>query len=321
MEGYSGPEDDMFPGGFSWAKEHGYGHEMYNHKSYRGYCCGMAPVKAGTIDISKLGASRGDQQIAGILVVWTAPHPDADGRFVVGWYRNATVYRKAQPGGAWRTHDGAVLPYNARAASAACHLLASADRLFAVPGGRGIKGEPGQAAAYFVPSGSRLESELLAYVNRRTLPRRRIMRTARSGGLQTRVPDAAHNKCVEVAAMEYVKERYREWDIDDVCILNRGWDIEVRKGDKRLCLEVKGVSRSAVSVEVTPNEYAQMVLVEAEKFTHGGYRLCVVTNVLRANPKYFEFQYRGVRKRGSWIDMITGKRLKVKLLTAARLSD
>jgi hypothetical protein len=292
---------------------------MYNHKPYRGYCYGMAPVKAGTINIGKLGASRGNDHLSPILVVWTAPHPDADGRFVVGWYKNATVYRKAQPGGGWRLRDGAVA-YNAKAASADCHLLRPGNRLFAVHGGRRIKGEPGQAPAYFVRAGSKLESDLLAYVNEGVLSGVQVPRTSPNQGHRSRVPDAAHNKRVEVAAMKYVKERYRQWSISDVCSLKKGWDIEVQKGSKQLCLEVKGVSGAAACVEVTPNEYAQMVLVETQKFSHGGYRLCVVTNVLGESPKYFEFQYRGVKKRGSWIDIDSGKRLEVKRVIAARLS-
>lgn len=45
-----------------------------------------------SIHLTNLGAHRGDEQVGGIDVVWTAT-PSTGGRRVVGWYKNATVYK------------------------------------------------------------------------------------------------------------------------------------------------------------------------------------------------------------------------------------
>ncbi|MGQ3674752.1 hypothetical protein ACT6QH_04535 [Xanthobacter sp. TB0139] len=46
--------------------------------------------------IQRIGAGRHDDFVDGIDVIWTAPTLGHDPRTVVGWYRNARVYRKRQ---------------------------------------------------------------------------------------------------------------------------------------------------------------------------------------------------------------------------------
>lgn len=47
------------------------------------------------IDIDRLGADSNDDFIQNVNVIWTAKHPDG-GTCIIGWYVNATVYRKYQ---------------------------------------------------------------------------------------------------------------------------------------------------------------------------------------------------------------------------------
>jgi hypothetical protein len=46
------------------------------------------------IEISKLGAKSGAESLNNVDVVWTATEPQQGGRHVVGWYRDATLFRK-----------------------------------------------------------------------------------------------------------------------------------------------------------------------------------------------------------------------------------
>lgn len=54
----------------------------------------------GRINLERLGAARlgvvyGADSVSDILIVWTAKRPQG-GIYIVGWYKNATVYRDYQ---------------------------------------------------------------------------------------------------------------------------------------------------------------------------------------------------------------------------------
>ena len=51
------------------------------------------PHKRGKININKLGAQKDDSYIENMNVIWTAKDPWG-GTCIVGWYKNATVYRE-----------------------------------------------------------------------------------------------------------------------------------------------------------------------------------------------------------------------------------
>jgi Arc/MetJ-type ribon-helix-helix transcriptional regulator len=130
------------------------GVEAENFKPVDGWCFGYAPVSRTaegrkldvipeanrTIKIEKLGASKFDQQVDGIMVVWTARHP-VRGPVIVGLYDDATVFR-FMPG----LTDG-VRPFIAKARVGNCHLLPEARRTFGIV--QKQKGFPGMAAAWF----------------------------------------------------------------------------------------------------------------------------------------------------------------------------
>ena len=73
---------------------------------------------------------------------------------------------------------------------------------------------------------------------------------------------------------------------------NLGWDLEAASGKTILRVEVKGLSGSAFSVELTPNEFKAF----AEQAD--AYRLAVVTNALES-PELFICRYSKEQKR--WI--------------------
>lgn len=98
MTNYQGTNDDPIIGGGGYVGDHNSGHEAFNFRVYEdgnlyGYV--QPPGQGNTINITRLGATNNDNSIDGVTVVWTATRPGV-GSVIVGWYRNATVYRGAQ---------------------------------------------------------------------------------------------------------------------------------------------------------------------------------------------------------------------------------
>jgi hypothetical protein len=97
-EGLDGKPDKIVGGG-KWVTENKTGHEICKFVACgNGYVYGHVETSQGKkfrkIRIEAIGGS-GDY-VDGVDVVWTATDPDKGGRTVVGWYREATVFREQQ---------------------------------------------------------------------------------------------------------------------------------------------------------------------------------------------------------------------------------
>ena len=96
-EKYDGDPLDKPKGGGSH-NETGIGHEIYNFKPFKGECFGY--VQIPSIHIEKLTnnakINKNIEQIDNVLVVWVAKKHKEVGKYIVGWYKNATIYRKYQ---------------------------------------------------------------------------------------------------------------------------------------------------------------------------------------------------------------------------------
>ena len=92
---------------------------------------------------------------------------------------------------------------------------------------------------------------------------------------------------------------------------NIGWDLEAinTNTDEILLLEVKGLSGSISSVELTPNEYMNLIK------NRSCYRLCIVTNAL-TNPKLEIFYFDSVKN--IWTTEL-GEILKIEEKTGAKM--
>src|ERR1035437_9521448 len=99
MNFYDGPrKDDPTRGTFRWLLEdlnRHHGHECYNFTNQNGLCRGCHPGSKGT-NIDKLGGKAGAQSIDHVLIVWFSRDPRIDKAVIVGWYQDATIYRKFQ---------------------------------------------------------------------------------------------------------------------------------------------------------------------------------------------------------------------------------
>lgn len=97
------------------------------------------------VRIERLGASLSDAHVDGLHIVWTAPTKGNDPRTVVGWSRNATLYRQRQlfgddfPSGQHRRDE--IGSYRVRASSEDVFLLPVKQRHMNLERGPGWSGQ------------------------------------------------------------------------------------------------------------------------------------------------------------------------------------
>ncbi|MEM4293967.1 MAG: hypothetical protein QXJ27_07385 [Thermoplasmata archaeon] len=147
MAKYQGLEGDKITGGGEYVNENESGFEIYNFKPYKGKMYGYVhpPGRRGVgvhrIDIRRIDPRCNKEYVAGVLVVWVARHPQGGGQYIVGWYKNATVYRKYQnlPGDSGRVARNenekkeVIAGYYIIAEEKDCYLLEERERSFSIP--------------------------------------------------------------------------------------------------------------------------------------------------------------------------------------------
>ena len=292
--GYDGDPGDLPQGKFGYIKagnaDMG---EALNFKSYMGTCYGYAPHHK--MSMSRLGAPGKADSVSGILVVWTATNPDGSGRFIVGWYRNATVFsswRELRPS---KRRPGIIT----KAAASGCQVIPRDERTFSIPFQR--KGWPGTSSAFFASDvltanevelivsyvGGAPSDGFLSAVNAKALGK---------GAGWPQKPDLEQNKKVEKAAEAAVTSHYRErgWKVRPVQDDWLGWDLTMTHGARELYVEVKG-RRESGPVLLSANEHRSM----SDRTLRLKYRLAIVFQAL-TSPKLTIFGYRpGTRQWAS----------------------
>lgn len=100
MERYNGLSlTDIPRGGGRYVIQNGMGGEILNFApADDGKVYGHFETIKGALDrevrLERLGAPKDAEYVDGVDVVWTAPYEGTGSRHVVGWYRNARVYRR-----------------------------------------------------------------------------------------------------------------------------------------------------------------------------------------------------------------------------------
>jgi hypothetical protein len=315
MDHYEGVGSDTMSGGGAYVAEHGFGHEMFNFQRFQDAVYGFVQPSGGRkdnweearINLPRLGASSSDNSMTGVFVVWVATAP-AGGSFIVGWYRNVTVYRDHQtaPVGSNRRHGDINCGYYIVARSMDAVLLPPDERVVAVPrGGGGI----GQSNIWYADDQEQhwqFRLEVLEYANTRQRPTSAPI----AGG--ARQPDPLLRQRVEEAAVRTTSAYFDSlgYRVDSVERDNLGWDLEAALGQRLLRLEVKGLSGPQIVVDLTLNEYAAM------QEYRDSYRVCVVTNAI-ADPCLEVFSYSAETDR--WQNP-AGRVLNIQEIVAARCS-
>ena len=327
MTRYQGHEENIHAGNFDFAKKHGYGFEMYNFLDIGGRHYGFVELghREGhekSIRLENLGASKSDSSLDGVLAVWTAPCRDGKGREVVGWYRNATLYRHVvRPRGNVKrarqfthpeTHKRFTIGYRIDADAENCRILHPDERVLRIlPYGRGVKGIPGQSSIYY-PSNQatdnavKLRNRVLNFIEQfdagspPSSPRKRP---------RWRGQDQIRKRRIEKAAVKHVCKHFgtgrkglgywiesREKD-------GVGYDLLMTKGDVTLCVEVKGRSGNEVMAEFSPNESRVITDHENGAFTDGDYRVCIVTDALNEHSQRRLHHFSWWQEKRAWIEV------------------
>lgn len=272
MSHYQGiTESDKIKGGGSYYPEGK--HEAYNFMSINGICYGyVEPPRHSKINLPKIDSNCGQtaDKIKDVLIIWVSTHPQNKGAYIVGWYRNATVYSCF--------HDideekRKCHPYNITATAKDCMLLPVDKRRFQVP--RMRKGFLGRANVWYadssLPEVKKFKKEVIDYITN-------YKDWNNIGSIKKLLAvNAEQRKRIERAAVEYVKKEYKKRGYNVVSREkdNCGWDLDAKRDRVLLKLEVKGLGGEGI-IHITYNEYEKM------NQDRDNYRLCVVFNAIKS---------------------------------------
>lgn len=246
---------DEATGGFGFLKEHPgeHGAEAFTFKPYRGRLYGYKPG-AGGINIDNLGAAHDDASITGVTVVWMATEPVTKTKRIVGWYRDATVYREAQDNNAV-TRARAAPGYHVSARAEDGFLLAVPFRDFEIVSSRKLPGGFGQRPIWYDRTGA-YRDRVMAYMAGKVRRGR-----AKPGKAPPRNNDPEKRKLIEQIAVDHAWTYFTSlegggYKLRSVERDRVGWDLEATEGaGADLLIEVKGLTFEMGSIELTPNEY------------------------------------------------------------------
>lgn len=161
MKRYQGQTpNDQLRGGGSYVAAQKTGHEVCNFARVRGRNYGYVQVgkerggryQEGEINLERMGATGGQDELGGVTIVWTATNPVEKLRKVVGWYEHATIFRRFQSietQTALQAENG-IRGYWVSAPANSCVLLTEEARKFEVP--RMVSGFPGISPVWYADS-------------------------------------------------------------------------------------------------------------------------------------------------------------------------
>lgn len=289
MERYQGLRSgDQISGGGSYVMKEGRGHEICNFSPDNNTFYGYVQPPGEQINIERIGKGSHNESIGGVTVVWTATRPGG-GTAIVGWYKDATVFRsyqkftKAPLAQSRNGIDG----YWIKAPVSKATLLPVDARVFEVP--RQVKGGMGQSNILYAdsPASAPLVKRVAGFMNKGQTRRLR-------GQNRPTKQDQEKKAKIEKAAIRACCDHFESlgYEVESVEKDNVGWDLQAMAGRSSLRIEVKGLSGTVFSVELTPNEY-QAFLQQADD-----YRLAVVLNTLEA-PKLSICRYS--KEQGTWV--------------------
>lgn len=318
MKRYAGPDaDDVTIGAHGYLDDHQHGAECFNFMGVDGVVRGYRPPgDRERTELARLGADQSQDELHGVLVVWMAREPGTGRTLIVGWYRNATIYRFAQDGGI--DFNDERIHFTAKARAADAILLPPVARTFEIKSSRVSPGAGfGQKPTWY--GAPAVDERVWAYVQSWSSIRARAKPLA--GKRPPKNFDPELRRKVEQAAVEHATAYYKslygpDCPIESVEREAKGWDLEVFNGAEPLLVEVKGLLNSSLVCELTPNEYEKMMLGR----NRSRYVIFVVNNALAehpASPIASVFEHCGAR---NW-RTADGRELVITERTAAVLSS
>jgi hypothetical protein len=297
MNYYQGDlKNDPLKNGGTYVDENNTGLEIFNFKPIGNtYYGNVNPTHDGQINLNRIYKNIDNESdcLNGVLVIWCATAPEV-GTVVVGWYKNAEVFRKWEPfpenNKNFDEHrDNHITTYRIGAQAGDVFLVNPQFRNFIIPQANGNNCGFGMSHVRYTNESqcADLKSELIEYIKGFSNGDPRLLDLndlGREGNDESASMGwGATNPEVEKIAVEFTKRFYQKkgYTVKSVENLNRGWDLEATKGERTLNIEVKGLSGDQCSVGLTPNEYR--VFQSADD----NYRLFVVTSCLNNIHNYF----------------------------------
>ncbi len=293
MKYYNGHANIDIPrSGAKWILKHKTGGEIYNFKNQKGKAFAYFP-SITDVGLHNLGAERKADHLDDVTVVFCARHPVEGGIRVVGWYKNAKVFRTYQT--YFKSHHQKQW-FHTTTNYKNTVLIPEDDRILRLPD------TFGRSSLYYIATHSNkkgllrtLEDYISRGCKKMSIKQSEDAKSGKRkiGKLWPRQPDIGKRLKVErkgmLIAKRYYGERYGIENVKPVDKENKGWDIEVKASGKTLNVEVKGLSGSELNVELTPNEYRVF------KQAKSNYHLFVVNNALMRKPvcRVFRYQQKG----------------------------
>lgn len=289
MKFYQGPKlgDEKPIGGGKYNADE-IGHEAYNFQSINDNLYGYFQPhmkEPYEINLSRIKEGFSGDKLDNVLVIWFATNPVDRGQIVVGWYKNATVFRSFQD--AKKLPERNYYGYNILAKTKNCTLLPISKRKY--PIGHNLdwtkEGNPGQANAFYLldkngepkdldnPQNSWIRS-VIEYVDnydgfkissREEEIEEDIVTSGYSSGDQGFQSDVEVRLMVESYAMDLAKNYYSKkgYDVQDVSA-NRPYDLLIKNNKESRFIEVKGTQTSGEAIILTKNE-VNLSRTEGEK--------------------------------------------------------
>ncbi len=317
MERYEGiSSKDTITGGGKFVQKNKRGHEVCNFAPDKDrFLYGYVQTPGEQINIDRIAGKRvEDASIGGVTVVWTARRPSG-GTVIVGWYKDATVFREYQKfknaNAPEAQSKNNINGYWIKAPFDKATLIPFDNRIVEIPRGKGFMG---QSNVWYA---DREEARDLVEKIRDPIQRwpdfgTSNIRKQKNGNAQ----DQEKKVEVEKAAIRACCIHFESLGYDVVSVEddNVGWDLVATAGRYSLRIEVKGLSGAVFSIELTPNEY------NAFKEKEGDYRLAVVVNALAKNPLLSICRYSD--EQGAWVVEGAGecRVLKVKTKQSASIT-
>lgn len=288
MEFYNGYDGEITGGG-SFVDKNGFGYEMSNFECWENKAFGYVENSLNDCNITRLGAGKNDKSISDIMIFFTAKRPKNGGVYVVGWYCNATLYKKMQ-----KYHytykdsdEDQTQSYYASATYSDTVLLPIDERIWFKRVPYGKKGGMGRSNIWYADTdiGRAYVAELLEFIQNREKQRKN----------PTYSVDVEARKRIEKTAINTVSTYYQNmgYTIESFESKNVGWDLSAKKNDIQLNIEVKGLSGIEIKVVLTANELKYL------KEKNPEYRLAVVLDC-RNKPLLHIFHYS--EELQCWID-------------------
>jgi len=135
LKNYIGVSDDDKLGsmGGEYVGANNETHEEYNFQDYNGRCYGYVSNRGGSMHLERFEkATVNDDCVDNVLVIWVSKQSETGKNVIVGWYKDATLYKYSQErypyGGIGRD-----LHFSIEAWSKDCFLLPESERKFEIP--------------------------------------------------------------------------------------------------------------------------------------------------------------------------------------------